>query len=77
MEMLRGLNVDPYSYDNITDNPWPFKTRNRGKRTSTFSSPHSVFGCRVCENVFKSCLHTQMTRPFDSTNFTLSRNLFL
>jgi hypothetical protein len=42
VEMLLGLDTDPYSYDDITDNPWPFKTRNRGKENeyiqfSTFS----------------------------------------
>jgi hypothetical protein len=31
IEMLLGLDVDPYSYDDIIDNLWPFKTRNRGK----------------------------------------------
>jgi hypothetical protein len=31
VEMLLGLNSDPYSYQDITDNPWPFKTRNMGK----------------------------------------------
>jgi hypothetical protein len=47
-----------------------------GKRTSTFSTPHSVSGYRVCGSVFKSCLPTQMTTPSDGTNFTLSMNLF-
>jgi hypothetical protein len=31
LEMLLRLDVDPYSYPDITDNPWSFKTRNRGK----------------------------------------------
>jgi hypothetical protein len=52
----------------------------RGKRISTFSSRHSVSAFRVCENIFKSCLPTPMTRPSDSIiftkNFTLSVNLF-
>jgi hypothetical protein len=42
VEMLLSLDVNPYNYDNITDNLWPFKTRNRGKENeyiqfSTFS----------------------------------------
>jgi hypothetical protein len=47
-----------------------------GKRMSTFSSRHSVFGCRVYGSIFKSCLPTQMTTPSDGTNFTPSMNLF-
>jgi hypothetical protein len=31
LEMLFGLDVNPFSYDNITDNLWPFKTRNMEK----------------------------------------------
>jgi hypothetical protein len=31
VKMLLGLDADPYSYDDITDNLWPFKTRNGGK----------------------------------------------
>jgi hypothetical protein len=31
VEMLFGLDANPYSYDEITDNQWSFKTRNRGK----------------------------------------------
>jgi hypothetical protein len=31
VEMLIGLNIDPYNYQDITDNPWPFKTSNMGK----------------------------------------------
>jgi hypothetical protein len=31
LEMLLGLNDDPYSYDDITDNLWPFKIRNKEK----------------------------------------------
>jgi hypothetical protein len=30
LEILLGLDDDPYNYDNITDNSWPFKTRNKG-----------------------------------------------
>jgi hypothetical protein len=42
LEMLLGLDVDPYSYDDITNNMWPFKTKNRRKENeyvmfSTFS----------------------------------------
>jgi hypothetical protein len=51
--------------------------RNRGKRTSTFSSPHSISGSRVCESIFKSCLLIQMTRLSDGINFTQSINLFM
>jgi hypothetical protein len=68
----------PYSYDDIIDNPWPFKIKKKvgGKRMSTFSSPRSVSGLRVCESVFKSCPLIQMTRPSDGTNFTQFMNLF-
>jgi hypothetical protein len=31
LEMLLGLDADQYSYPDITDNLWPFKTRNKGK----------------------------------------------
>jgi hypothetical protein len=31
VEILLGLDADPYSYDDITDNSWPFKIRNRRK----------------------------------------------
>jgi hypothetical protein len=42
LEMLLRLDVDSYSYDDIIDNLWSFKTRNRGKENeyvhfSTFS----------------------------------------
>jgi hypothetical protein len=42
VEMLFGLDADPYSYDDITDNSWSFKIRNRGEENeyiqfSTFS----------------------------------------
>jgi Plant mobile domain len=33
VEMLLGLDIDPYSYDDIIDNPWPFKIRNRGNES--------------------------------------------
>jgi hypothetical protein len=32
VEMLLGLDADPNSYEAITDNPLPFKTRNMGKK---------------------------------------------
>jgi hypothetical protein len=41
--MLLGLDVDPYSYDDITDNPWPFKTRNRGKENEYIQYPAVMF----------------------------------
>jgi hypothetical protein len=79
VEMLLGLDVDPYSYDSITDNLWSFKIRNRGKRTSTFSSRYLLSGSCVCGSIFKSFLPTPMTRSSDSiiitTNFTPSVNL--
>jgi hypothetical protein len=79
VEMLLGLDVDLYSYDNITDNLWSFKIRNRGKRTSTFGSRHLVFGSCVCGNIFKSCMPTPMMRLSDgiiiTINFTSSVNL--
>jgi hypothetical protein len=31
LEMLIGLHVNSYSYDDITDNPCPFKIKNREK----------------------------------------------
>jgi hypothetical protein len=31
LEMLLGLDGNQYSYEDITDNPWTFKIRNRGK----------------------------------------------
>jgi hypothetical protein len=42
LEMFLRLDGDPYSYEDITDNLWPFKTRNKGKENeyiqfSTFS----------------------------------------
>jgi hypothetical protein len=41
--MLLGLDVDPYSYDDIIDNPWPFKTRNMGKENEYIQYPARVF----------------------------------
>jgi hypothetical protein len=46
--MLLGLDGDPYSYDDITDNSLPFKIRNKGKENeyiqfSTYSIPTLVF----------------------------------
>jgi Plant mobile domain len=73
--MLLGLDTDPYSYDDITDNSWPFKTKNRGKENE-YISPHSISGSHVCESIFKSCPLIQMTRPSDSTNLIQSMNLF-
>jgi hypothetical protein len=32
LEMLLGLNGDSYSYNQITDNPWPSKTKNKRKK---------------------------------------------
>jgi hypothetical protein len=31
LNMLIGLDDDPYNYDSITDNLWPFKIRNKKK----------------------------------------------
>jgi hypothetical protein len=45
VEMLLRLDVGPYSYDNITDNPWPFKTRNRGKENEYIQ--FSIFSIRL------------------------------
>jgi hypothetical protein len=47
------------------------------KRISTFSSPHTVSGSRVCKSIFKSCLLIQMTIPSDGTNFTQSIEFIL
>jgi hypothetical protein len=43
VEMLLGLDVDPYSYDDITDNPRPFKTKNREKENEYIQYPTRVF----------------------------------
>jgi hypothetical protein len=43
VEMLLGLDVNPYSYDDITENPWPFKTRNRGKENEYIQYTPVVF----------------------------------
>jgi hypothetical protein len=43
VEMLLGLDTNPYSYDDITDNPWPFKTRNRGEENEYIQYPTRVF----------------------------------
>jgi hypothetical protein len=37
LEMLLGLDGDPCSYVDITDNPWSFKIRNKGKRERVHS----------------------------------------
>jgi hypothetical protein len=37
VEMLLGLDADPYSYDDITDNSWPFKINNKGKENEYMS----------------------------------------
>jgi hypothetical protein len=58
--MLFGLNGDPYSYDDITDNPWLFKTKNKGKENEY-----------VCKSIFKNCLPTSMMRPSDDIIFTI------
>jgi hypothetical protein len=80
VEMLLRLDADPYSYDDITDNPWPFKIKIGGKRMSTLISRHLVFDSHVCVNIFKSCLLTPMTTPSNgiifTTNFTPFMNLF-
>jgi hypothetical protein len=31
LKLLLGLSGDPYDYQKITDNPWSFKIRNKGK----------------------------------------------
>jgi hypothetical protein len=43
VEMLLGLDADQYSYDNITDNLWPFKIRNREKENKYIQYPALVF----------------------------------
>jgi hypothetical protein len=49
--MLLGLDADPYSYEDIADNLWPFNIRNKGKENefikfSTFSIRLSI-GCSI------------------------------
>jgi hypothetical protein len=34
LEMLLGLDGNPCSYDDITDDSWSFKTRKKGKKFS-------------------------------------------
>jgi hypothetical protein len=72
LKMLLGLDVDPYIYPDITDNPWSFKLKNRGKIMSTYSSRHLVSGYRVCGSIFKSCILTPMMRPSDDIIFTIN-----
>jgi hypothetical protein len=43
VEMLLGLDADPYSYDDITDNSWPFKIRNRGEENEYIQYQPVVF----------------------------------
>jgi hypothetical protein len=43
VEMLLGLDADPYSYEDITNNLWPFKTRSRGKENEYIQYPTIVF----------------------------------
>jgi hypothetical protein len=74
--MLFGLDTDPYSYDDIIDNPWQFKTRNMEKENKYIQFSTFSIGSRVCEIVLKSCPLIQMTRPSDGINFTQSMNLF-
>jgi hypothetical protein len=45
VEMLLGLDDDPYSYDDITDNPWPFKIKNKGEENEY--THFSIFGIRL------------------------------
>jgi hypothetical protein len=74
--MLFGLDTDPYSYDDIIDNPWQFKTMNMEKENKYIQFSTFSIGSRVCEIVLKSCPLIQMTRPSDGINFTQSMNLF-
>jgi hypothetical protein len=39
VEMLLRLDADLYSYDDITDNTWPFKIRNMGKENEYIQYP--------------------------------------
>jgi hypothetical protein len=77
VEMLLGLDVDPYSYDDITDNPWLFKIRNREKIMSIFSSRHSLSDSCVCGSIFKSCLPTMITTPSDGIIFIINFTPFV
>jgi hypothetical protein len=43
VEMLLGLDTYPYSYDDIIDNSWPFKIRNREKENEYIQYPVVVF----------------------------------
>jgi hypothetical protein len=72
LKMLLGLDVNPYSYDDITDNMWQFKTRNGGKRMSTFSSRYLVSDSRVCESIFENYLAIPMIKPSDGIIFTIN-----
>jgi hypothetical protein len=54
VEMLLGLDVDPYSYDDITDNSWPFKTKNRGKENEYIQ--FSIF------SIWLACLRKSLVK---------------
>jgi hypothetical protein len=61
VKMLLGLDVNPYNYDDITDNPWSFKTKkNRGKENEYIQ--FSTFNIRL------SCLwkHFQELSPYSN-----------
>jgi hypothetical protein len=67
--MLLGLDADPYIYDDITDNLWPFKTRNRGKENEYIQ--FSTYSIRL------TCLqkHFQELSPY-SDDDTIRRYKF-
>jgi Plant mobile domain len=71
-----GLNNDPYNYQDITDNPWPFKTRNMRKKNEYIQFSKLSIWLACLQSVSKSCLLIQMTRPSDGINFTHIMNLF-
>jgi hypothetical protein len=67
VEMLLGLDADPYSYDDITDNPWSFKIKNRGKENEY--THLSTFGIRL------SCLRKYFQElPPNSDDDTVQRS---
>jgi hypothetical protein len=43
VKMLLELDVDPYSYDDITDNLWSFKARNMRKENEYIQYPALMF----------------------------------
>jgi hypothetical protein len=76
--MLLGLDDDPYSYDDIIDNLWPFKTNNKRKENeyvqfSTYSIRLLYLRKYLIQEVFfKNYLLIPMMRPSHGIIFTIN-----